>query len=425
MRQFYLAALIINVLFSPALTAQVESTDLALTPLLTQATNDYPILKKVIAKPEHYKVQVIYTQIERDAANRPTLRRYLFNLDDSRYYYPASTVKLPIALLALEWLNQQDIAGLNKDTAMLTDAATDWQTEQWNDSSSVTGVPSIAQYIKKILLVSDNDGSNRLYELLGPDYLNQRLIDKGLQHTLINHRLSVSLSPEQNHQVNPIRFIDQDKVILQLPARTATKQYVSADKPKLGKAYMQGGQLIEEPMDFTEKNRFSLSDFDGVLKRLVFPQLFSPEHRFDLSAKDREFVLRYMAMSPPESISPRYDANQFPPNYAKFLLFGGEPQQLPEHIKIFNKSGWAYGYNIDGAYIVDIQNRVEFFVTAVIYANANDILNDDKYQRSEIALPFLRQLGQYLYEYELKQVRKHRPDLTEVQRITDKYTVIE
>ena len=83
-------------------------------------------------------------------------------------------------------------------------------------------------------------------------------------------------------------------------------------------------------------------------------------------------------------------------------MFAGKAQQLPPQIRIFNKTGWAYGYIIDRAYTVDLQQQVEFFVTAVIYANENDTLNDDQYQTDEVALPFLRQLGEYLFQYELQ-----------------------
>ncbi|WP_231732204.1 serine hydrolase [Rheinheimera sp. EpRS3] len=388
-------------------------------PLLSQVTEQYPILQHVLTNPEPYQLQIIYTRIDRDTDNSPDLTYYQFGLDDNRYFYPASTVKLPIALLALEWLAEQNVAGLNSDTTMLTDAATDWQTVQTADPTAANGLPSIAQYIKKVLLVSDNDGSNRLYELLGQDFINQRLAAKGLKHSVINHRLSVPLAAEQNRQFNPVRFVDTNgKPILALPARSTNQQYINKDKPTLGRAYISGNKLINSPMDFTEKNRLSLTDFDGVIKRVIFPQLFTENERFNLHPEDRALLLRYMAMLPPDSTNPLYDAKQYPDNYSKFLLFGGKAQQIPEHIRIFNKTGWAYGHIIDGAYITDLQRGIEFFITAVIYANENDTLNDDQYQTDEVALPFLRQLGEYLYQHELKRPKTHKPDLSEVIRVT-------
>ena len=70
----------------------------------------------VTADPDKYRVQIIYTQIDRDAANRPSFTSYTYGVDPARYFYPASTVKLPTALLALEKVNDLAIPGLTRDT---------------------------------------------------------------------------------------------------------------------------------------------------------------------------------------------------------------------------------------------------------------------------------------------------------------------
>ena len=164
---------------------------------------------------------------------------------------------------------------------------------------------------------------------------------------------------------------------------------------------------------------FSISDFSGVLRRIFFPQSFSPEQQFAISEQDRQFIIRYMGLVPSSSDYPKYNEAEFPANYAKFLLVGGDAQPIPEHLRIFNKSGWAYGHAIDGAYIVDIDNNTEFFLVAVIYANENDTLNDDTYQLDEIAKPFMRQLGQVLYQHELKRDRVIRVDLSKFKHFAD------
>lgn len=386
---------------------------------LEGAGKQYPVLDAVMANPEPYRVQVLYTQVDRDQNNNPVLSYYQYGLDENRYFYPASTVKLPISLLALEWLAEQAVDGLTAETVMLTDAAVPSQTTAHRDPTAETGLPSIAHYIKKILLVSDNDASNRLYELLGQDYINKSLAAKGLRHTLINHRLSVPLTEEENRQYNPIRFVGGDgDTIFSLPARRSESSYTNAHQPKLGEAYIAAGERVDSPMDFTSKNRLSLGDLDGVIKRLVFPQLFGPEQQFHVREEDRALVLRYMSMLPPDSRRPAYDPAEYPDNYSKFLMFGGAARELPEHIKIFNKTGWAYGHIVDSAYIVDLENQVEFFLSAVIYANENNTLNDDDYQVEEVAMPFMRELGQLIYQRELKRKRPHKPDLASVRRVT-------
>jgi hypothetical protein len=146
----------------------------------------------VTADPDKFRVQIIYTRIVRDAANRPSFTSHTYGVDAARYFYPASTVKLPAALLALEKVNDLAIPGLTRDTAMLTGVASDWQTPALADPSSPTGLPSIGHYIRKILLVSDNDAFNRLYEFIGQQALNESLHEKGYRNTRIFHRLEVA-----------------------------------------------------------------------------------------------------------------------------------------------------------------------------------------------------------------------------------------
>ena len=66
---------------------------------------------------------------------------------------------------------------------------------------------------------------------------------------------------------------------------------------------------------------------------------------------------------------------------------------------------------IDVAYIVDYKNNIEFFLSAGIYCNGDGILNDDKYDYKTIGLPFLKSLGQVIYNYELKGNHEVKPNL--------------
>ncbi len=78
---------------------------------------------------------------------------------------------------------------------------------------------------------------------------------------------------------------------------------------------------------------------------------------------------------------------------------------MPEHIKIYNKVGYAYGTLTDCAYIHDTKNNIDFMINATILVNSNEVFNDDNYDYDEVGIPFLAQLGRELYEYELKRKR--------------------
>src|SRR5258708_28032007 len=73
---------------------------------LANLLKEYPqYFDSILKNKKAWNVQVIYTQINRDKNNVPSFKDYYFNVDASKYFYPASTVKLPIALLALQKLN--------------------------------------------------------------------------------------------------------------------------------------------------------------------------------------------------------------------------------------------------------------------------------------------------------------------------------
>ena len=79
----------------------------------TLASNN-PKIKNVMLNPEAFELQIIYTQILRDKNNKVSFKDFTYHLNAKNYYYPASTVKFPIAILALEKLNTID--STSKDT---------------------------------------------------------------------------------------------------------------------------------------------------------------------------------------------------------------------------------------------------------------------------------------------------------------------
>lgn len=371
-----------------------------------------PTLATVAGDPERHRIQIIYTQIDRDAANVPSFTSYSYRLDRDEYFYPASTVKLPTAALALEKINRLDRRGLTRDTIMLTGSAADYQTEATVDESSSTGLPSIAQYVRKILLVSDNDAFNRLYEFIGQDELNQAMRAKGFSGTRIVHRLEVVLDPEQNRWTNPVRFLEAGAVVYQQPDTRADVDWLSPVPQLLGVAEVVGDELLERPKDFAEKNEYPLQDLHDTVVALMFPDSVPEQRRFSLTDDDYRFLRRYMSMYPGESgIGAYADPFNYPDGYVKFLMYGGSESDIPDSIRVFNKVGDAYGFLTDAAYIVDFERGVEFILAATIYTNDNQTFNDNQYEYDEIGLPFLRDLGQAIYEYELTRPRAHAPDL--------------
>ncbi|MGE5363651.1 MAG: serine hydrolase [Bacteroidota bacterium] len=371
--------------------------------LETLLKNETGVIKKVIAEPEKYRLQILYTQIDRNKKNKPRFTSYRFGIDSSNYFYPASSVKLAAAVLAMHKLNSLNIPGLDKYTPLRIDSAFAGQTRVLTDTTSEDNLPSIAQYIKKILLVSDNDAYNRLYEFLGQSYLNTELHKRGYRSVNLMHRLSSFLTREQNAHTNPFTFYHDSKVIYSQPAQYNPVPYQNENIKGLlqGTGYISGDSLVNMPKDFTYSNRFAIEDLQSLIKTIFFPESVIRKNRFNLKKDDYSFLYKYMSMLPRESVHPYYDTSEYYDSYVKFFIYGDSKERIPGNIRIYNKVGDAYGYMIDNAYVVDQEKGVEFLLTAVIYVNEDGIFNDDKYEYDTIGTPFMAELGRMIYGYEL------------------------
>jgi hypothetical protein len=339
--------------------------------------SDNEKIKKVMDNPETYELQIIYTQIIRGKNNAITLKDYSYNLNKNNYFYPASTVKFPIAVMALEKLNTIPNTSINSQF-------------------TIEGNPNTLKFseeISKVFAVSDNDASNNLFEFIGFDYLNKNMELKGLKPFRVNHRLS---SPNSGSKtIKSITLIKDDQSKEIFPSYTTEKYSpLQLNKIKKGIGYMDNDTLVKEPFDFSNKNYYPLETLHNTLKRIVFPNNFKESERFHITEKDRAFILFSMQNLPKNA---GYDPKEFYDGYCKFFMFGDTKENIPDSIKIYNKVGDAYGTLIDCAYIVDTEKNIEFMVSATLLVNKDGVFNDNVYEYDEIGFPFLAELGRQLY----------------------------
>lgn len=370
-----------------------------------------PLLTEILNQPDSFRYQLIYTKIDRDKNNRPSFTHYKFNVDPNRYHNPASTVKLPTALMALEKLNELKSKGVDMHTTMLTDSAYPMQLKVWEDTSSATGLPTIAHYVKRIFIVSDNDSYNRLFEFVGNKRLNSRVKSLGYNHTRITRRFQ-PVPDSGNLYTNPIRFVKGDQLIYEQPAQFNDSAFDFSQKLFIGNAHIdKDGKYQPTPFDFTVHNIFGVEDLHRMLMTVIFPEAFSKKEKFNLTSADYDLLYKSMGTLPFESDYPRYDTVKFFDSYTKFFFFRAGKSKVPENIRVFNKAGWSYGFLTDAAYIIDVKNNIEFMVTANIYSNSDGVINDDKYDYDKTGYPFFKEIGEILYQYELNRKRKNTPNL--------------
>lgn len=339
-------------------------------------------IQKVMQSPKEYELQIIYSKINRNKNNEVTFEDYTYNLDANAYFYPASTVKFPIALMALEKLNTLPGASME-------------------NTFEIDGNPAkykFTEEITKVFAVSDNEASNHLFELIGFDYLNESMKSKGLSPFRFSNRIQIPDSGNPLVRKVTITKKDGTQVSTNEKLNTAGKP-LTINGLKKGIGYYKGDVLINEPFDFSGKNYYPLQTLHNTMKRVIFPDSFKESERFNLTKEQRDFVLFSMSNLPKNA---GYDPKEYYDGYCKFFMFGDTKENIPSNIKIYNKVGDAYGTLIDCAYIVDEVNNVEFMVSATLLVNKDGIFNDDKYDYDTIGFPFLAELGRQLYAKNLK-----------------------
>lgn len=357
--------------------------------------NTNPKIQHLTKNAAAHEIQILLTEIKRDTLGQPRFIETAYQVDEEQYFYPASTAKLPIAALAL-----QKIKELNANGISIT-AHTSFQINTphgeslvLQDSTELEGKLTLAHLIKKIFLVSDNDAYNYLFDFLGRDYINAALKEKGLTHTQIQHKFLFNADNE-----NTWEYLFFDRNGDTLYHQNSIKSIEQLNNSNLkgiqkGKGYLKEGELINEPMDFSLKNRISIRDLNGILKRLIFPEVFSKEQQFNLTESDYTFLRYWMSRTTTESKIDAYNTGEYWDSYGKFLIYGDQKGAMHNGIRIYNKVGYAYGTLTDVAYIHDLENELEFFLTATILVNSNQIFNDDIYEFEQVGIPFLAALGQ-------------------------------
>ena len=346
-----------------------------------------PQLKPIYKNKENHNLQILYTKVVRDSLGMPSFIQYDYQADNNVYFYPASTMKLPIVALTLQKINELRNTGINitvESKILLLSA------------DQITTETTFKDLISKVFLVSDNSASNILINFLGYNYFNQQMREKGLNTIVLNHKF------------NPDPYVKTDWKIYTLDRDLISKdetqeiiEHNNLDNLLQGKFQILNGEKVATPFNFKTKNKASLRDLDGVMKRIIYPDLFQEQDRINLSDQDYNFLRYWMSRFTFEDIGIEYqkDSKYFD-SYNKFFIYGDSTNKIDRQIRVYNKVGVAYGALTDISYIRDYQKDIEFFLSATIYVNQNQIVNDNIYEYDDLGIPFLAELARQVYKLE-------------------------
>tara|TARA_B100001063_G_scaffold63445_1_gene57465 strand:+ start:694 stop:1854 length:1161 start_codon:yes stop_codon:yes gene_type:complete len=348
-------------------------------------------LKKIVKDKDKYELQIAFTEISRNKDGEPIFKDFEFQVDENNYFYPASSIKLPIVILALDKINELRSEGINvslKSKIMLS------PLDQEMSLTQKDSITSFQNLIADIFLVSDNSASNVLIDFIGYNYFNTKMNQAGFNKTYLNHKFS----PDPYYSIDwEIKTMLNDRI-----SSNEERDIVTADDNTLGlkkgEKNFKDGIVEFGSLDFSQKNRSSLMDMHNIIKRIIFPSKFDDDNAFNLNVEDYDFLRYWMSRFTYEDLGNKFTADKkYFESYNKFFIHGVDTVVTNKNIRVYNKIGQAYGTSTDNAYIKHYQDDVEFFLTATIYTNKNNIINDNVYEYDETAIPFLAKLSQSLY----------------------------
>lgn len=411
---------ILSLLILLLLPLSVLAQQKANSPLLDSVLQSHPVLKKVAAQPQKYRLQVIYTSITRNSKGKAELTHHFFNVNPQLYFYCASLIKLPTSIIALEKLQSLNGKGITRKTTMVTDSCMPCMNKVDKDTGAVNQLPSIEQYIKEMLLVSDNAAYSRVYEFCGTDLLNKRVKDWGCKNTYIINRYDGRCFQSNNFNTNPVTFLNDNKQVIYTQPCVQGRPIASSNRctKTAGKAYYNSkNKLVKQAKDFEGMNECTLEDIHLIMQKLVFN-----DPALNISKNDRDFLLRYMSLYPRESKAPRYTGKTFYDSFKKYLIYGDSKKAIHNAgLRSFNIVGQSYGFMSDCAYIVDFDSKTECLISVALYANEDEVINDGRYDYATLALPFMAQLGRSLLHVSQQQTSQKQlpPEVTALKELAE------
>jgi hypothetical protein len=352
---------------APAVEPEALVDDPWLEAVVARLGRHFP---SVLRDPAGHRLQILVTRIDGDRIDDRTVE-HGYRVD-AEYFYPASAIKPFLAVAALRHL--EDLAAAEGDSIAIDTPLNlclrgETSCTVARDPTNVAGGHvTVGHEIRKMLLVSSNVAYNRLFDFVGHELANRSLHGMGFRSVRLEHRIGGGISGGRGSPPYEIGDLRVERRTSDLPIEPLTLPGV-----RLGNAhYDDEGTLVEEPADFRFKNYASLRDHHRLLLAVagVEPALPLLEHH-------RNFLVAAMEEDPLRSENPPYRGARFAESRFKVSLRGLRrvlPRAAFRHI---GKGGRAYGFEIENAF-VERRGRA-FALTAVMYVNPNQVINDDGY----------------------------------------------
>ncbi len=343
-----------------------------------------------LSNPEEFRIQIVVTTFD-------PIAEYHYRAD-AEYVFPASSIKTFAAVAALLKLQALVAEGPPVDGHTPLYWCTRDACDVREDRSNVEGgTITIGHEIRKMQLVSDNYAFNRLYDFVGHRELNETTWALGFPNVRVKHRMYGRVDERSRRTTPRIEMHPPGHATVVIPRRVSDLEL--SPHPiggvQVGRQHVDGrGRVHDGPLDFGHKNHAAVTDLHRLTIALNRPD-FPGTPQLGLTPEHLTFLLQAMSEDPLASRNPVYRNKKEHLRYK--LLIKGVMRVIPlERIRYVAKSGRAYGFHSDSAYIEDTETGRAIAVTAVVHANADGIVGDDVYVYDELSRPFFKDLGELL-----------------------------
>lgn len=363
--------------------------------------NVHSEFSEVFNHPNTYRFQLIYTKINYLPDGVVQFEDNYFYYSDTVYNYPASMVKLPVSIAAVkktEVMNNEQIDWENK---ILMDSLF-CQKSLLFDSIGFPQYPHLKKWIKRMLILSDNQAYTHTYDFLNCKTLHQWLNEWGFEHARISHKFISSCINDSTFYTPTIYLLNSNNDTIFIQYQDSICKFNSASKNySVGysiKKIKKRKKTIRKkiPKTFVKHNDWPLDYSHQLMKLLIFDEQLK---KLNIQQKHRDSLIRYLGAYPREYNELNADTNDYYDTWKKFFIYGAKFKRInTDTLRSINIIGRAYGFLSETAYIIDFKNNVDFVLSASIYVNPDNIMNN-KYNYP-VAYQFFYQISRLIYEYE-------------------------
>lgn len=314
------------------------------------------------------------------------------------YYYPASLVKLPAALLLLEQLKTKEFS-LGATIRFETDTIETCGSTRFVELSQKHDL-NFRQLLKELIVVSDNHFYNALYHYLTPERINTRLIDMGFQNVHIFRAFTGCDTLEQlTTYPAAIREVRGGAYQLDLQRSLKLDPEVFRDAYEYSEDRLYGskhenadGDIVDGPYDLNYSLEIPLDQIHEMVLRFLYPEQFPEEQRWDIREEDRAYLLDLLGKYPSEINSVYRSLKHLEDDVYKYA----HAEAFSKESRTLGKLGLSYGFASEVVFIPVEDDRNGFLLSYGVYVNANDIVNDGEYEYEDDARPFAEALAKHI-----------------------------